>query len=318
MEKFLSCDWGTSSFRLRLVEINGTKVIAEENTNLGIANVFDLWNAAGQPESLRFHFYLDPVSHCIGSLEKKLNYSLDGFPLVISGMACSTLGMIELPYKEAPFSADGSDLITKFVAASSDFKHDIVFISGARTENDVMRGEETQLAGCVPNEEEQLFIFPGTHSKHVVVTDKKVVEIKTYMTGEFFALLSEKSILSAGIERVADLRIDENAKSFEAGVKESLHSNLLNSAFRIRTNDLFHKLSRQENYHYLSGLLIGTEMKELAGIDRSITLVSNSYLHSYYESAFRLVMNTSRSLEIRDAGEAMVTGQSKILNHLFK
>src|SRR5262245_28637605 len=131
MKKFLSCDWGTSSFRLRLIEIDGNKIIAEENTSLGIANVFDLWKAAGQSESLRFHFYLDSVSQCIKSLEKKLNYSLDGFPLVISGMACSTLGMIDLPYKEAPFCADGSDLITKFTAASGDFKHDIIFISGA-------------------------------------------------------------------------------------------------------------------------------------------------------------------------------------------
>ena len=318
MEKFLSCDWGTSSFRLRLVEMTGTKIIAEENTSRGIANVFDLWKKAGQSESLRFPFYLDSVRQCIGSLEKRLNYSLDGFPLVISGMACSTLGMIDLPYKEVPFYTDGSDLVTKFIAANNDFKHDIIFISGARTENDVMRGEETQLVGCVPKEEGQLFIFPGTHSKHVTVTNRKVVEIKTYMTGEFFALLSEKSILSAGIERVADSKLEKNNKSFEAGVKENLHSNLLNSSFKIRTNDLFHKLSRQENYHYLSGLLIGTEMRELAGNECTITLVSNSYFHSLYESAFQLVMNTTSSLKIQDAGEAMVTGQLKILNQLFK
>jgi 2-dehydro-3-deoxygalactonokinase len=318
MEKFLSCDWGTSSFRLRLVETNGTKIIAEENTGRGIANVFDLWKATGRSESLRFPFYIDSIRQCVGSLEKKLSYSLDGFPLVISGMACSTLGMINLPYKEAPFSTDGSDLITKFTAATDDFKHDILFISGARTENDVMRGEETQLVGCVPNEEEQLFIFPGTHSKHVTVTNRKVVKIKTYMTGEFFALLSEKSILSAGVERVADSQPGKNNKSFEAGVKESLHSNLLNSSFKIRTNDLFHKLSRQENYHYLSGLLIGTEMRELEGTDCIITLVSNSNFYSRYESAFQLVMNTSRSLKIQDADKAMVTGQLKILNRLFK
>ncbi len=317
MEKFLSCDWGTSSFRLRLVEITGTKIIAEENNNLGIANVFGLWKAAGQSESLRFRFYLDSVSQCIGRLEKNLNYSLDGFPLVISGMACSTLGMIDLPYKEAPFAADGSDLITKFTAASNDFKHDTIFISGASTANDVMRGEETQLAGCVPNDEEQLFIFPGTHSKHVAVINRKAVEIKTYMTGEFFSLLSEKSILSAGIEKVEDSKLEKNNKPFLAGVKESLHSNLLNSSFKIRTNDLFHKLSRQENYHYLSGLLIGTEMREAITNERDIILVSNSHLCFQYETAFDLLVNNTRKLKIQNADEAIVKGQIKILIRLL-
>jgi 2-dehydro-3-deoxygalactonokinase len=152
----------------------------------------------------------------------------------------------------------------------------------------------------------------------VTVKSRKVVDIKTYMTGEFFALLSEKSILSAGIERVADSKLEKNNRSFEAGVKESLHSNLLNSSFKIRTNNLFHRLSRQENFHYLSGLLIGTEMRELTGIDYSITLVSNSYVHSHYESAFDLIMNKTRSLKIQNADEAMVKGQLKILNRLFK
>jgi 2-dehydro-3-deoxygalactonokinase len=318
MKKFLSCDWGTTSFRLRLVEIAGEKIIAEKNSNEGIAKVFDLWKQAGKTEDRRFSFYLDRISQCIGSIEKTLDYSLDGFPLVISGMACSTMGMIDLPYKGVPFSADGSDLITEFTEANNEFNHDIIFISGARTENDAMRGEETQLVGCGPDEQEQLFIFPGTHSKHVTVRDRKAVGIKTYMTGEFFALLSEKSILSAGIEGVSDLETDKINKSFQAGVKESLHSNLLNSSFKIRTNDLFQKLSRGENYHYLSGLLIGTEMKELVGVDYNVILVSNSPLHSHYESAYHLVMNKTKTLKIQNADEAMVVGQLKILNRLLR
>jgi 2-dehydro-3-deoxygalactonokinase len=205
MEKFLSCDWGTSSFRLRLV-LTGANIIAEENTGQGIATVFDQWKKDSQSADLRFSFYLNVIRQRIRSMEQKLNCSLDGLPLVISGMACSTLGMIDLPYKEVPFSADGSDLVTKFAEAGNNFKHDIFFVSGARTGSDAMRGEETQLAGCLRDEHgEQLFIFPGTHSKHVIVKNGKVVDLKTFMTGEFFALLSERSILSASVERTMDL-----------------------------------------------------------------------------------------------------------------
>src|SRR5689334_12165618 len=115
MEKFLSCDWGTSSFRLRLVEIMNAKVIAEENSDQGIAKVFNLWEKADQQEDLRFSFYADMISQRIQSIGQKLNCSLDGVPVVISGMACSTLGMIDLPYKQLPFFTDGSDLVTKIV-----------------------------------------------------------------------------------------------------------------------------------------------------------------------------------------------------------
>jgi 2-dehydro-3-deoxygalactonokinase len=316
MEKFLSCDWGTSSFRLRLVETAGARIIAEEKSDQGIAGIYDLWKQTRQPEDLRFSFYLDRIKRQVQSIEKGVNDSLDGFPLVISGMACSTLGMIDLPYSDVPFSTDGSDLVTKLVDAEDDFKHNIIFISGARTATDAMRGEETQLVGCFPDQE-QVFIFPGTHSKHVTVKNGKVVDIKTYMTGEFFELLSQKSILAASVESNTDINLEKNGKSFEAGVKEGLYSNILNTSFKVRTNHLFHKLSQQENYHYLSGLLIGTEIKEIAGTDQGITLVCNSYLNFHYETAFHQLDKTM-SLKIQNADEAMVAGQLKILKQLFK
>lgn len=317
MEKFLSCDWGTSSFRLRLVEITGTTIISEESSDQGIAKVFDSWKHAGQQGSLRFAFFLERIMQSIRSMEVRLNYSLDKYPLVISGMACSSLGMIDLPYKDVPFSTDGSDLVTQFIGASNDFKHDIIFISGARTDSDAMRGEETQVIGCIHNEQAQVNVFPGTHSKHVMVKNGKVVDIKTYMTGEFFALLSEKSILSASVESTSETKT-QNDNAFEAGVKESLLPNLLNSVFKVRTNYLFQKFSRQENYHYLSGLLIGTELKELVGASYGITLVTNSYLRFQYETAYNLLMNEAERLKIMDADEAMINGQLKVLNRLIK
>jgi len=317
MEKFLSCDWGTTSFRLRLVETASAGILAEENSSYGIAKVFELWKQKERPVEQRFLFYFEIIRLHIDALEKKLNSSLAGLSLVISGMACSTLGMIDLPYKQLPFSTDGSDLITKIVEAGNDFRHDIIFISGAKTGGDAMRGEETQLVGCFPDEREQVFIFPGTHSKHVTVKNGKVVDMTTYMTGEFFELLSEKSILTTSVEKSTDPHNEKNRKAFEAGVKESLQSNLLSSSFKVRTNYLFHKLTQQENYHYLSGLLIGTEVKEIAASDQHIILVSNSYLQSHYQEAFNLLGNKSSGLKIRNANEVLVKGQLKILSRLL-
>jgi len=316
MKKFLSCDWGTSSFRLRLVEIASATIIGEENTDDGIAKVFGLWEKSGMPEEQRFLFYLGIMGQHINSLQNKSNSSLEGLPLVISGMACSTLGMVDLPYKEVPFSSDGSELITKIVVATNSFNHDIVFISGARTERDAMRGEEIQLVGCFPGDQEQVFIFPGTHSKHVAVKNGNVVDIKTYMTGEFFKLLSEKSILSASVAKSPGVNDEKNKKAFQAGVEESIHSNLLNSSFTVRTNYLFRKLTPEENYHYLSGLLIGSELREIVSSAGDIRLVCDPHLHSQYDFAFNLVMNETRSLKMQNADKAIVAGQLEILKRL--
>ena len=67
--------------------------------------------------------------------------SLDDVPVVISGMASSTIGLRELPYKPLPFAADGSDLVAEILAPTVDFKHATLLISGVSSTDDVMRGE---------------------------------------------------------------------------------------------------------------------------------------------------------------------------------
>lgn len=315
MEKFLSCDWGTSFFRLRIADVPSLTIIAEEKSNRGIAKSFELWKQSGKVEEARLSFYLDIVLQHIETLEKKLNASLNKLPLVISGMASSTIGMVELPYKELPFSADGSDLEVKFIEADDHFPHKTVIISGAKSNDDVMRGEETQLAGCFHDndQEEQIFIFPGTHSKHLLVMKGKAVDVKTYMTGEFFELLSTKSILSVSIEEGHGLQNEKNVQSFEKGVRESVQVNLLHSSFLVRTNHLLGKFTKQENYYYLSGLLIGTEMKELISNGyENINLVSNAMLMPYYETSFNILNKGESILKIMNADEALVKGQFKI------
>ena len=318
MERFLSCDWGISSFRLRIVQTLDLKIIAEEKSNRGIANCFELWKQSGKTEDDRLDFYLDIIQHHIKNLEKNSDTSLKEMPLIISGMASSTIGMVNLPYKELPFSADGSDLGVERIQPSHNFSNEIIIISGARTDDDVIRGEETQLIGSYADNEEQLFVFPGTHSKHIIVKNGKAVDIKTYMTGEFFELLSQRSILSRSVEEGNNFKQRKNSESFKNGVMDSVKSNLLHTSFRIRTNDLFGKLTKEENYYYLSGLLIGTEVKELINTGYlNISLVSDETLSPYYETAFDILNKENLILKIQNAAEALVRGQFQIFVRLF-
>ena len=311
MHTFISCDWGTSTFRLRLVDATAQSVLAEVTTNQGIAETYALWKQEGHDERNRFSFYQSFIENQLTRLQEQSTESMLHEPLIISGMASSNLGMVEVPYKELPFAIDGSDLEFKKIDATEYFQHDVVLISGTKTSNDVMRGEETQLIGCNFNsDEEHVYIFPGTHSKHVTVKHRIATDFKTYMTGEFFHLLSTQSILSQSIQENNHSFNGKTLKSFEEGVTQSIHTNILHNAFLVRTNHLMANLSKEENYYYLSGLLIGTELKELAHRTVPLTIVGSELMQKYYVVALEKLGISN--VEIFDADKALVNGHCKI------
>lgn len=319
MNEFLSLDWGTSSFRLRLVEAGSGQVKAEESAAQGIADTFRQWQQhPAQSPSDRIAFYNRVIAGHIARLEEKLGQSLAGRTVVVSGMASSTIGMVELPYQSLPCATDGSGLTTRQLPATADFPHPILLISGVKSENDVMRGEETQLIGVLSEEEQAthdgIYIFPGTHSKHLDVQGNQVAGFHTYMTGEFFELLAKHSILSATVAAAGAETGD--AASFRQGVADAQGNNLLHAAFLVRTNNLFGRYSREENYSYLSGLLIGTELQELLRQPgRNLYLCGGSKLQAYYQQALK-TLGLDKQLQAFPAhwvDEAVIRGQSRIL-----
>ena len=315
--EFLSCDWGTSSFRLKLVKIAGLEIIAESSTTNGIARTYELWKRMNEPEENRFAFYARNISHQIEKISQQTGRSMDNIPVIISGMASSNIGMIELPYKKIPFKLNGSDLLMQRYAATENFKHDVLIISGISGDQDVMRGEETQITGIenIPSGD-WICILPGTHSKHVKVKNGLVVDFKTFMTGEFFELLSTKSILAGSIEKGADPANKNNLSAFEKGIRAGIESNLLHSSFIARTNILFNKLSRQENYYWLSGLLIGAELTELTHLhEYNIVIVGNQEQLLSYKAAFEILNQLAKTPipVLQDSDKAIIRGQSRAM-----
>jgi 2-dehydro-3-deoxygalactonokinase len=318
MTQIISCDWGTSALRLRLVDAKAATVLAEARSIDGISNTFELWKKSGKTEDERSSFYQSVLSNQIRKLEEQVRSSLDEVPIVISGMASSNIGMVELPYKEIPFNINDRGLNVERIDANDAFRHHILLISGVRTIDDVMRGEETQLIGCMDKEdiEERLFIFPGTHSKHAIVKNGSFTGFKTYMTGEFFDVLSTKTILSSSVKPGEGL-IDESArKSFEEGVKASGQSNLLHNSFLARTNHIFKKLTQDQNYYYLSGVIIGAELEELIPGGNQITLVASGEIRELYSMALKVKFGDRFNFRFEDPDLALVKGQLKVVNDL--
>ena len=143
MPYFLSCDWGTSSFRLRLVNSDNLRIESTIRNDEGIAAVYNKWINSGNAESERRAFYLQRLQVQINELSQQAGISLERVPIILSGMASSSIGIAELPYHKMPFKTDGSDLLVEELP-----EYHMLIISGARTDEDVMRGEETMLIGC--------------------------------------------------------------------------------------------------------------------------------------------------------------------------
>src|SRR5690606_21268593 len=141
----------------------------------------------------RWQFYLDVITPAIAAIAQSAGPVPAQVPLVISGMASAAIGMKELPYATLPFAVNGADAVVHRAPATAAFRREVLLLSGVRSNEDVMRGEETQLAGCITDEQdtaaESIFIFPGTHSKHIQVQQGQVTGFCTYMTGELFELL---------------------------------------------------------------------------------------------------------------------------------
>jgi 2-dehydro-3-deoxygalactonokinase len=316
---FLSCDWGTSAFRLRLVDAKTRRVIAESRGPEGIAATFAEWNTAGAKAEDRWGHFSRVIARHLARVREKSGTSLAGIPLVISGMASSSIGMRELPYREMPFTTDGSDLRVERIAARADFPHPLLIISGARCSDDVMRGEETQLVGACANDAAsghatattRLYLLPGTHSKHVEVRAAHAVTFRTYMTGEFFDLLSRKSVLASSVGAESALVAGETLRAFEAGVEAGVAENLLHACFRVRTRALLDRAAPAENFHYLSGLLLGAEVREIAAQDGAITLVGGGPLLAAYQHAFR-TLRSRVALTVQDVDDCLIAGQLTI------
>ena len=294
----LCCDWGTTSFRLRLTNLKAD-VIADTHSEKGILVHHNHWLSQkdDNPER-RFDYYLQYIQSQIGEIRHNLDIDITTLPLVISGMAISSIGMMNMPYENLPCS----------VAATTGFEWrlqqngaPIILVTGVCSSDDLMRGEETQIIGLyhtpelnnvLPNS--GIFVLPGTHSKHVSINDKAIISIKTFITGELFHILRSNGTLAKSIEfNHEDRNINpENQLAFIKGIHESKNGSLLNNLFQVRVNDILNKLNKEQNFYYLSGLLIGSEFdylkKEpiLSPTNKLVVCCSQSFI-SYYTTVLK-------------------------------
>ena len=236
---WIAVDWGTSHLRAWAMAGDGA-VRAETASDDGMGR---LDRAGFEPALLRL---IDPWLG-VGRAQ-----------VVACGMVGSRQGWVEAPYVATP-CPPLSPLLVR--APSLESRLDVRVIPGLRQDRpaDVMRGEETQIAGVLAAWPgfDGVICLPGSHTKWVQVSAGEVVSFQTCMTGEVFAALSGHTVLR---HTVADR--GHYADAFVQAVDEGLShpARLTARLFGLRAEALLHGLSPVAARARLSGLLIGMEL----------------------------------------------------------
>lgn len=284
----LCCDWGTSNFRLYLLDITTNKVIGVVKSDQGIARTFDAWKQSTAAN--RIHFFRNFLNKQVQRLSIIVEKNLDKIPIILSGMASSSIGMAEVPYAKVPFSLQRPKLFLTHLTDTTTFTNELFIYGGLRTESDVMRGEEVQLLGIshLIKTQKCVCLLPGTHSKHIWIANHQVVDFQTFMTGEIFQLLSKHSMLKGSVQ-ASDTFDESQQVLFKKGILKAQSGNFLNSLFSTRTNTLLNDLSEKDNYYYLSGLLIGQELRALRNFQGQLLLNCEKHLATLYQFALTII-----------------------------
>jgi 2-dehydro-3-deoxygalactonokinase len=236
----IGVDWGTSSLRAyrlapdgavldRLDEPGGILTVAQGGFPAALQAAIGPWLAAGETRVL------------------------------LCGMVGSRQGWAEAPYLRCPAGPAEIAAATvplPFPGAEARLVPGLT-TTDAEGVPDVMRGEETKLVALAALAPDALACLPGTHSKWARLEAGRVAGFTTHMTGEAFAALSQHTILA----RTAVPGADSPAAFARGLARAGQGGGLLHHLFGVRSLHLMGKLPAEETLSFLSGLLIGHEVR---------------------------------------------------------
>jgi 2-dehydro-3-deoxygalactonokinase len=289
----IGVDWGSSNFRAFRIGQDGA--IRDRRTSLrGLLNV---------PDSR----FADTLREEIGPwLAAGENHVL------LSGTIGSRQGWKETPYLPCP--ADAAQVAAALVDIEFDWGQ-VKLVPGVSAVDDVgvadvMRGEETQVFGVLTAMGGSgLACVPGTHSKWVRVEDSRIVGFSTHMTQETFGALRGYTVLGRRMrEGPAD------GAPFDAGVQRAGDpGGLLHHIFGARSLVLAGSLPETEVAAYLSGILIGHEVRSaLAGRRGQVVHVVGTPDQT---SLYARAISAAGGYPERHDGEAAARGLALIGGH---
>ena len=289
----IGIDWGTTSFRAFRIGRDGT--IRDRRAGpKGILNVPD----GRFTDTLR-----EEIGPWLAAGEDRV---------LLSGMIGSRQGWKEAPYLPCP--AGPAELAGALIDIPFDWAQ-VKLVPGLSGQDEsgvaeVMRGEETQALGVpVLLRDGGIACLPGTHSKWASIEDGRIVRFTTHMTGEAFSAFRGHTILA---RMMRDGPSD--GAPFDAGVARSADpGGLLHHVFGVRALVLAGRLTEPEAPAYLSGILIGHEVRAALATTQGgvVQIIGAPDLTALYAKA----ISACGGYAERHDGEAAARGMALIAEH---
>lgn len=292
---WIAIDWGTSRLRAWAMSAGGT-VLGEAGSDRGMAGL-----APGDFEPILVAL-LDPwltPGRCL--------------PVLACGMVGARQGWCEATYGPVP----GPPLLARdcITAPATDPRIDVRIVPGLSqsTPPDVMRGEETQIAGLLASDPgyDAMVCLPGTHTKWARVAGGQVIGFQTVMTGELFALLADHSVLHHSIGTGWDAAAFAGAVVESHGAPHTLTARL----FGLRAGSLLQSLDPDAARARLSGLLIGAEIAGVEIPPGPLTIIGAPDLSAAYRTALACLGHTAG---LADATALTLAGLGQVFTALAK
>ena len=276
---WIAVDWGTT--RLRVWAMQGLKAVQSRNSDKGMGG---LTRDGFEPALLELiHDWLPAQGR---------------MPVIACGMVGARTGWAEAEYRATPCTP--LDPLRATRPHVGDARLDVRILPGLSqaAPPDVMRGEETQIAGYLATDPDfdGTLCLPGTHCKWVRITHGRVEAFQTFMTGEIFSLISRQSVLrlslggaTPDIEAAAQGAAEAMADPY--AVERGL--------FSLRAGALLHNLVPEQAAGRLSGLLIGAELGAARDFwhNRRTIIIGAPELAALYETPMRTAGADARRMD---------------------
>ena len=238
--------------------------------------------------------------------------------IICSGMITSEGGLREIPHISAPAGIEelSRALVRVQIPEISDIP--FVFIPGVKlsgeelSENDMMRGEETELYGlCDKPLRDTLYLLPGSHTK-LIRTDGegRITSFSTSLTGEMVAALSEGTILSGSVN-IRDTALDESY--LKAGCEYAAKQGISSALFKVRILDKALGRSADEVYSFFLGVILSSDCNSILSLPESTVVIGgkaalkNAFALLLWESGKKIIVVDDETVE-----KATVHGAMKI------
>jgi len=282
--KWIAADWGSTHMRAWAIG-EEDNVLAFRESNEGMK---DLQQNEFEPVLLKLiESWLDDTKVTT---------------VMACGMVGSKQGWVETPYLKTPCVPIDNQQLT--IATTKDSRIKVNLVPGVMQNYsaDIMRGEETQIAGFINKNPDfnGVVCLPGTHTKWVNVKEGQITSFKTFMTGELFGVISNHTLIRHSISIKG-----WNQAGFEAGIHEGFNNpgSIASNLFSLRAESIVNDLDRDQARSTLSGLLLGVELNGAQTFweNSNVKIIGSQLLSNNYHQGLKILGGQSQLFSLETA-----------------